>query len=881
MHQALTRTVLALFTILSTVQVSFTQDLHLNEIMASNSMTFRDADGDYEDWVELYNSSHEPINLEGYGLSDRRDDPFMWIFPDTTIEAQSFLLVWASGKDRVEPGAELHSNFRISRSGEWVILTHPGEERVDELPATEIPTDISIGRYPDGNREGGWHLFNSPTPNRPNVSEPYREKLDPPRFFTNPGFYNSDFELQIYHADSQVEIRYTLDGSEPTKESSLYQTPILITDRSDQPNVIADIPTTKVTEGSPPFFTPESVKKGTIVRAAAFKEGRITSRSVSGTYFVFPQAQEKYSLPVVSVITEMENFFDDTTGIYVPGISYNEEIDGSGNYSLRGDVWERAGYLEYFDEDGQLKLSQNVGYRIHGGWTRRYPQKTLRVYARNRYETRIMDHGFFPERENNEYRRLLLRAAGNDFERAHMRDAAMHTMVNQLNLEKQSFSPAVVFINGEYWGIKHIRERMDEHYLEQLFGVDPDNVDILTARNRFTLEADVKEGCATHYNSMTKFITEEDMAESQNYEMVQTMMDTENYLNLYAVQVFIANVDWPHNNNDFWRLRTEYDPDAPEGHDGRWRWMLYDLDHGLGSIHAEPDTNMLTYIMNPRSVNQMFINLMQNETFKADFINRVADLMNSYFKLTRVTATVDSIASLLRPEIPAHLRRWHNNKSITEWQQEVDFIKQSAEIRHSVLPQHLIEMFNLHGTSEVTLSTDISKGHIKINSLHVNSDLPGADESVYPWKGLYYGGNRITLKAVPGEGYELSSWVVNGETHPEGILVIDPTEEMHIEAVFREETSAIAFKDKRQLLPNLEHFAISDHSIRFSVSEVSAAKITLYDLRGRTISQLADGRIGAGNHVFIIDRAGLANGFYLLRFELNGRVLDRRVLITR
>jgi hypothetical protein len=131
------------------------QELYLNEIMSSNSQTITDEDGDAEDWIEIYYDGDQPLNLEGYGLSDDYERPFRWVFPDVTIQPGEFMLIWASNKDRAVPGGELHTNYAISSAGEEVILTHPDGTRLDELPPTEIPTDISIGRQPDGTGEPG------------------------------------------------------------------------------------------------------------------------------------------------------------------------------------------------------------------------------------------------------------------------------------------------------------------------------------------------------------------------------------------------------------------------------------------------------------------------------------------------------------------------------------------------------------------------------------------------------------------------------------------------------------------------------------------------------------------------------------------------------
>jgi hypothetical protein len=151
---------------------STAQDLYLNEIMASNSSTIYDEDGDAEDWIELFYAGENLLNLQGFGLSDDYDRPFRWVFPDITIQPGDFLLVWASGKNRRDPMNPLHTNFSIAAAGEEIILTAPDSTRIDELPPTEIPTDVSIGRLPDG--VGDWQFFTTPTPGTSNTTDGYQ-----------------------------------------------------------------------------------------------------------------------------------------------------------------------------------------------------------------------------------------------------------------------------------------------------------------------------------------------------------------------------------------------------------------------------------------------------------------------------------------------------------------------------------------------------------------------------------------------------------------------------------------------------------------------------------------------------------------------------------
>src|SRR5690606_13543254 len=142
-------------------------------------------------------------------------------------------------------------------------------------------------------------------------------------------------------------------------------------------------------------------------------------------YFVDPDGPGRYSFPVVSLATDPANFFDHETGIYVSGVHESNNNPGrpwhnDGNFKQRGDAWERPIHVEFFEASGTRMLAQDAGVRIHGGATRNFTQKTLRLYARPEYEQETYgDNWFtyplFPGNPNRRYKRLLLRNSGNDW----------------------------------------------------------------------------------------------------------------------------------------------------------------------------------------------------------------------------------------------------------------------------------------------------------------------------------------------------------------------------------------------------------------------------------------------------------------------------------
>ena len=767
--------------------------LHINEILASNSSGIEDEDGDTVPWIEIYNGGGGPVNMAFFGLSDDSGNPWRWMLPDTTLQPGAFLLVFASGKDRATPGKPLHANFRVSRDGEPLSLTDVNGRQIDHVPPTPLPVDISYGRYPDGT--DNWMFFDHPTPGQPNRDEGFAQLLDPPVFSHNGGFYTGEFDLSIGTGSGMVDasgsgqrtvasgvvIRYTLDGSEPDSTSPRYNGPMRIRDRTPEPNSISTIPT------SPPEIPlilgyqwkepREKLFKGTVVRARTFREGNRPSPTVTHTYFVDHRGNDRYHLPVVSIATDSVHLFDYETGIYVPGRFYDlggpeddkkkDEPHLFGNYVQRGIEWERPASFELFEDTGERALAQDIGIRIHGGRSRSIPLKSLRLYARSEYGESRFNYPIFPDLPYRDYNRLLLRNSGQDFfgRSTMFRDGFMQTLVSGLNFDTQAYRPAIVFINGEYWGIMNFRERYDEDYLARTWGVDPDNVDMLT------WNMEVKAGDSLHYSAMLDYIRDNDPADRSVYEHIQTLMDVDNYLDYLIAQMFVRNVDWPGNNIDYWRLRTEWNPEAPPGYDGRWRWKVVDMDAGFGLLNPwrVASFDMMRHMTNDK--HEGFSNdpwstflirrLLRNEQFRTEFIRRSADYLNTLFIPDHVISLIDRFEANLEPVIDEHIHRWGQIESKTRWHFNVERMRDFARNRPGYVREHLMAFFDLESTFKVQVDVSaIHKGRVRVNHVTIDEQTPGTAgrESPWPWTGTYFMGIPVDLEARPYRGYRFSHW---------------------------------------------------------------------------------------------------------------------------
>jgi hypothetical protein len=782
------------------------------------------------EWHKFQEQKSEPVYLEkgklyyimalmkeGYGGDNLA---VKWQWPDGTTDEpiSAEYLFWPES-------APLHTNFSISSAGEKILLTNPAGVLIDSIPPVEIPTDISYGRSPDGSEN--LLFFNLPSPGTTNNTTGYTGILSPPAFSHTGGFYKNPFQLIMSSDDPETTIVYSLDGSLPLADnlsgtdygyknkfrqnpgsqegplltrsfqSHFYNSPLEIYNRTEEENQVSSISTTF---NENPWYLPNyPVEKAFVVKARTVKDGALPSETVTHTYFITDNGANPYTLPVISFTVQEDALFDYDNGIYNAGIDFenwrtnnpNAEANGgsSANYHRGSDEWEYPAGLEYFDTQGIKKLGQNIGFRMHGGWSRAASLKSLRIYARNEYGTSHLNYPFFTDQPYDAYKRLVLRNSGNDFWYTYFRDAALHEMVKHMNVEIQAYQPAILFMNGEYWGIQNIRERLDKHYLARKFNIGDNEVDILEGN------AGIVEGENSHYTESINFIRNNGVEKVENYEFIKTRINMESYIDYMLSEIFMVNTDWPGNNIKYWRYKTnEYQPDAPTGLDGRWRWMVFDTDFGFGIYNTDSyTTNMLEFATfengpgwpNPDWSTFLFRKLLENEVFKTEFITRYCDQLNTAFLPDVVKQVITDMKEGIEPEIEKHIQRQRAPSNLDSWNYRVNVMLNFAEQRPLYAREHLRSFFNLETDYQVTADVSNSNhGFVKVNTLPIQKETKGIPEQPYPWQGTYFKNLPLRLEAVPAEGYEFVRWESPSGIFEEKILELTPENDQHFTAVF-------------------------------------------------------------------------------------------------
>lgn len=576
-----------------------------------------------------------------------------------------------------------------------------------------------------------------------------------------------------------AQIRYTLNGSEPTLTSMLYSTPIKIKNRSHYANSISTIKT------NPSFSYPhpgydilradtrgwlvplDTIFKATVIKAKVFKVGFISDSTKVASYLIKEGTSVMFSLPVISITLDSIDLFDYTKGIYV----YGKDSVIEGNYN--NDTVEKKAYIEFFEANGIQKMSQFANIKNHGNGGRHAPQKSLQLKAESSYGKGYFENKFFQNSEVIKHDRLLLRNGGHRLD-CMPRDDVGGDFFKSLNNISQNNRQCIVLLNGEYWGIQTLKEILDNNYFLRKFNIPKANCVVLQQTGSLN---EGLPGDELPYTNLLSFLSANSLTTAPNFDYVNNEMDIESFTDFQCAEIFIGNGDWPNNNVKFWRYKRPINNISLNNHlDGRWRWMIYDLDASFGGDCSGifPAHNSIIRALDPTFNNYTLPlrSLISNAQFKIDFINRYADLLNSNFLSSQLVKSINKTSSAFNPEMPQHIARWRypsvstnlasrniETPSATKWNSIVSGMLNFAGQRANKTRKNFLNYFALADTVKISINVnDTLMGKVKINSLYLDNWLIKNTSKVYPWSGTYFNGNPITIEAMAYPGYKFSHW---------------------------------------------------------------------------------------------------------------------------
>lgn len=488
----------------------------------------------------------------------------------------------------------------------------------------------------------------------------YKKERKQPQLTFNydSGFYDEPISLTL-SSNKGYDIFYTLDNSDPTVNSNKYEMPIYINDCSTKPNHYSLIDTIAPYE----VYHPTSlVDKCNIVKAIAVD--RITGISTdifTKVYFIGFNEKEGYdTLPIISIVANDNDLFGYEKGIYVKGRIFDEKShEGDppawqANYKQRGIEWERKASFTYFDTSKKLCCSQELGIRIHGGWSSAFNQKSFNLYARNEYSgSNYFEYPFFNDIHAHS---LMLRTGGfRDSYITKVRDVLNQDLSKHESFDTMSSEPCIVFLNGEYWGIYNFQERFSDNYLQEHHNVKNNSSIIIFD------EGIIDEGREDLLDSITQvkqFLLTNDLSISDNYNKIKEYVDLEEFASYVATELYVGNIDWPINNLRMWRLDDK---------DAKWHFMMYDTDDSNGITDmCKKDSN--PYLNSNHwaggvldvscTIGLLFSKLIQNNSFKELYLNTVDRISNSNFNSDKVAKYLNDKESILTIPMVKHYQRF-------------------------------------------------------------------------------------------------------------------------------------------------------------------------------------------------------------------------------
>ena len=497
------------------------------------------------------------------------------------------------------------------------------------------------------------------------------------------GFYSNTIQVELA-GTLNLDIRFTLDGTDPSITSPIYNNSIIIENRSSNPNTISLIPTNPLTTFDFQNWEPPkaNVLKSTILKFAYFNGNELASDIIQKEYFVGPEFNE-IQLPIVSLVSDSIGLFGYEEGIYVPGQDYddNPNVWQPGNYFNEGNEWERVAHFSFYEKQ-DLKIQQNIEIELHGGGSRIYPCKSLRLTAKKSLDDKYLSFPFFESRDQVQYKKLILRNAGQDFTKKLCADVLMHSLLQQEDIEYQASNPVVVFLNGSYWGIHNLREHYNKHYFESYHQNDIDDIDYFEIAMSYL----PKEGESEDYEELIDDLQVLDLSDDEDFNIIAEQIDIDNYIDHQISKVYAGGTDWAGNNERLWR---------PKG--GKWRWIANDYDDAFVKIdknsfgHATKDDG--DNWPNPEWATRLFRGLMTNSRFAVKYKSRLYELLETVYHPDRVISAIDSLIAIYENEMPRQIDRWNYPNNVNEWRQKMEDMKIFARERPHFLRNNFDEYF--------------------------------------------------------------------------------------------------------------------------------------------------------------------------------------------
>ena len=672
----------------------------INEYSAANYDTYADNYGEYEDWVELYNPTANQIDLNGWALSDKVNNPLKWIISSSIIVPPGgTTLIFCSGRDEIV-GGYAHSNFKITQTkgNEVFMISDNNGVLQDSVRVFPNQNSHTRGREVDGSNN--WSVFTNGTPNTSNTGAMLEYAPSP--IFSQVGGYNSSaFNLSLSSTDPNATIYYTVNGDEPDNTSTLYSSPI-------------------------------NISSTTVVKAIAYSSTPNTPPSFIGfnTFFV----NDTHTIPILSISgNRVDNLLN-------------------GNINLEPD-----GTIEWFDKNGVLIDKGTGEYNKHGNDSWFYAQRGFDYIMRDQfgYNYALQDQ-IFTTKSRDKFQRVIVKAAANDNypfsfggSGAHIRDAYVHhlSQIGKLRLDERSTSSCILYLNGDYWGVYEMREKVDDHdFTDYYYDQDKNNLQYLKTWGGTWTEYGAPNA-QIDWDNFVNFVTTNPMSVQANYNQAKSVYNTGSLIDYFLLNAYVVCQDWLNYNTGWWRGMD------PSGDKKKWRYTLWDMDntfdHGTnytGIPSSDPDAEPCDASTLGNSGGQGHVpiwnEMLTNEEFHDDYINRWQDLSNGALSCSFMINILDSMVAVIDPEMTRQISRWGG--TYADWQYNVSNLRNFILARCDSMNSGFVDCDTaITGIYDVTVEV-VGVGEIEMSNGNFINNINS------PFVDQRFGGVSLPFKVLSG-----------------------------------------------------------------------------------------------------------------------------------
>lgn len=879
-------------------QLLSSEKLVISEFMAVNSHSIQDEDKEYSDWIEIENTGTTSISLKGVFLTDNPQNLTKWKFPDVKLDAGKFLIVFASEKNRIDPAKTLHTNFKLSGSGEFLALVSADGKTILSSFAPQFPVqeeDISYGFY-----NGQAVYFDQPTPGAANAPT---SKVQMPVFSKTRGYYTSPFEVTIQTPDADAQIYYTTNGIRPTpQKGTLYSGPVHIQTTTPLSAIAVKNGAISSVVSHTYFFTDSILKQNNHPVGYPNKWGAFETISgiAPADYEMDPEICNNptyktqlitafQDLPSVSIVTDPDNIFSHSTDPETGGIYIYTCSTGKGV----GLDWERPASVEYFDPKSQDWFQINCALQIHGGQSRvpeKTPKHSFRIEFKTKYGPSKLDFPLFSEPDATTRFNSVIFRANFGYTWLHWspteRKAPKYVQDSwgkdtQLALGHASAHNKFVhlFLNGIYWGMYNACERLDENFMGTYLKGKSEDFDVIKDY------AEVSNGTITAWNNMMA-MANSGLASMAAYQKIQgnnpdgsrnltfePYLDVDNLIDYILMNFYAGNNDWDHHNWVAARNRVE-----PEK---GFRFFSWDAEHLFTNATLD-----VTKEDNANCPSHLFTKLKDNSDFRMRVADRIQQLFFGDGLLTPQSSATRYLKRTKEIEkaILCESARWgdyrrdvhprdNDNDLYTpekywvktlEWLTKTYFPQRSDLVVNQLRLSGLYPWINApvftHQGGQILMETDLgmtaSTGTIYYTVDGTDPRAAGgevAKSGVYSYQSPVKINGNGTVKARAKDGARWSALTEATFSFPDSTLVL---------------TAGFGTKKGTGNFPNP---FTTETNIFFNLDKASQVKISVYNLQGKLIETIFEGKLSAGTQYRSWIPRGQEKGIYLYKVEADGK----------